>query len=401
MLTKLGSTLGLQSAGRVMLGGGGGDTGVVLGPFANWAALPASGENSALAGVVSLGPGNAYGIAVYDAGASEWALYMAWFDTVADMTAFSEPITTGALASVEASASNDETGVRYQYDGAAWARTAALTAGYAWTLTLTQAVTGADPSGVGAVQAGDYGVYTPAGGTPIVYRLTAPLALPGGGTQAQWLPPEVYAGTVAIQAYLVGTEVVTNDVALNAQGWPTVSRTNGTITTQTTRVRLATTAASGAVSISTLTSGVTSSTKVYLRMLMRAAIGTGATTQVTTVGIPAFGDGSNYLVGAYVSANTALGTFFWDGTGTASSGVNRTTQASVAGLAGPDDLVEVIINTANGIRTCEMYRNGVLVSTSNVVVGAFADQLTLRATSGSTATQTATLDVSGCMVATW
>jgi hypothetical protein len=251
------------------------------------------------------------------------------------------------------------------------------------------------------VQAGDYGVYTPAGGTPIVYRLTAPLALPGGGTQAQWLPPEVYAGTVAIQAYLVGTEVVTNDVALNARGWPTVVRTNGTITSQTTRVRLATSAANGAVSISALTSGVTSSTKVYLRMLMRAAIGTGATTQVTTVGIPAFGDGFNYLVGAYVSANTALGTFFWEGTGTTSSGVNRAPQAAVAGLAGPDDLLEVLINTVQGIRTCEMYRNGVLVSTSNVVAIGFADQLTLRATSGSTATQTATLDVSGCMVATW
>jgi hypothetical protein len=223
----------------------------------------------------------------------------------------------------------------------------------------------------------------------------------GGVPQAQWLPPEVYAGTVTIEAYLVGTENVTDAVALNAQGWPTVVRTNGTITSQTTRVRLATTAASGAVSISTLTSGVTASTKVYLRMLMRAAIGTGATTLSTNVGIPAFGDGSNYLVGAYVSANTALGTFFWEGTGTTSSGFNRASQAAVAGLTDPDDLLEVFINTVQGLRTCEMYRNGVLVSTSNVVAIGFADQLTLRATSGSTALQTATLDVSGCMVATW
>jgi hypothetical protein len=49
-----------------------------------------------------------------------------------------------------------------------------------------------------------------------------------------------------------------------------------------------------------------------------------------------------------------------------------------------------------------MYRNGVLVSTTNVFVFAFADQVTFRATSGSTAgAQTATLDLSGCMVATW
>ena len=380
--------------------GGTGSNGLPLGPFADWATLPASGEDGALAGVASLGLGNAYGLAVYDGGASEWQLQLAWFDTVADMEAFSDPISIGALASVEESADNNENGVRYQYEGS-WVRTAALTAGFAWALTLTQAVTGADPSGVGAVQAGDYGVYTPAGGTPIVYRLTAPLALPGGGTQAQWLPPEVYAGTVAIQAYLVGTEVVTDAVALNAQGWPTVVRTNGTITSQTTRVRLATTSASGLVSITAMTSGVLPTTKIYLRFLMRTQVGTGSAFEATNTNFPFFGSGGNYLLASYISANTALGTFFWTGSGTVSSGVNRAPQAAVAGLAGPDDLLEVLINTEQGVRTCEMWRNGVLVSTSDPVSAPFSDQVTMRAISGSAATETATLDVSGCMVATW
>jgi hypothetical protein len=224
MLTKLGSTLGLQSAGRVLLGGGNGSDGLPLGPYANWAALPASGEDGALASVTSLGAGNAYGIAVYDGGASEWALYMAWFDTFADMTAFAEPISTGALASVEASASNDENGVRYQYDGAAWARTAALTAGFAWALTQSQALTGADPTGIGLVRDGDLGVVALAAG-PVTRRFKAACTVAagaGGGTRPAWIPPAAYASTPTIRTYFVGTE---SNAALVAQGVPTITQT--------------------------------------------------------------------------------------------------------------------------------------------------------------------------------
>ena len=123
MLTKWGAALGLASAGRITSGGGGGNTGVPLGSFADWAALPASGVDGALAYVSDLGTGNAYGIAVYDGGASEWALYMASFDTVADMTAFPELKSVGALAAVQAFALDDENAVRYQWDGSAWVRT--------------------------------------------------------------------------------------------------------------------------------------------------------------------------------------------------------------------------------------------------------------------------------------
>jgi hypothetical protein len=54
MLTKWGSILGLASAGRIASGGG--NTGVPLGPFADWAALPVSAQNESLAFVSDLGP---------------------------------------------------------------------------------------------------------------------------------------------------------------------------------------------------------------------------------------------------------------------------------------------------------------------------------------------------------
>lgn len=370
----------------------------------DWATLPAQDTIQAddEAVVASLGLGNAYGRAVYDG--TDWLLSRAWFDTVADMTAFPELKSVGALASVEASASDDENGVRYQWNGSAWARTAALTAGYAWTLTQAQLVSGADPSGIGAVQEGDYGVFTPAG-VPIVVRYkaaTTVVAGAGGVAQAQWLPPEVYAGTPTIQAYLVGTEDVSNDVALNAQGWPTVTRTNGTLTSQTTRVRLATTTASGNVSFATLTSGVTTTTKVYARALTRMQVGSGTGTATAFCSPGSTNNGTTGITPAYISHNAAKGTFFWTGSADGSTGVDKPSQAAVAGLSGTDDLIEIIVNTAGGVRTCEMRRNGILVSTTDQVASGVADRCIYQVGSFNTAlTSLATMDLSRVMVATW
>jgi hypothetical protein len=110
---------------------------------------------------------------------------------------------------VEASASDDENAVRYQWNGSAWARTAALTAGYAWTITsLDQA----DPSGVGATQIGDYGTFTdPITGAINVYRLaTINIASGiGGGTVTRWIPEDVYGrANLEVVAYCVGDEAM-------------------------------------------------------------------------------------------------------------------------------------------------------------------------------------------------
>jgi hypothetical protein len=382
-----------RTGGLLSGGGGGGSSapnGVVLGPYANWAALPVSADTGALAIVTSIGAGNASGVAVWDG--TEWQLYSGIFDTFADMTAFAEPITVGAVVSVEASGDNNENGVRYQYDGGAWARTAALTNGYAWALS---SISNIDPSGVGATKAGDFGLLNGR-----LYRLTVPLALPGGGTQAYWVSPEVYAGSVTVGAYLVGTEVVSDAVALNLQGWPTVTRTNGTITSQSPRVRLATTGNSAAVGISTLTSGITTATRVYVRYLMRSVVGNGTLDNVTNARLVTFADGANGLFGVYSSAATSKGSFFWTGSGSNSAGVDQQSQAAIPGLSSADDLFEAVIDSVNNI--CEMYRNGVLVSTARRATAAVTDQVQIHVTSGSTAgAQTATLDISQVVVMTW
>jgi hypothetical protein len=208
----------------------------------------------------------------------------------------------------------------------------------------------------------------------------------------------VYAGTPEIQAFLVGTEVVTDDVALNAQGWGTVVRTNGTITSQTTRVRLATTGTSARASISTLTSGVTTSTRVYVRFLYRAEIGNGATTAATGVYFGEFGDGSNLLRPAYYSA-VGANTFFWSGSGVVNTGISATSQPTPPGLTGTDELFELYLDISTGIST--LVRNGVESAASLRFVGSLTDRLAIAAFSGSAATQTATIDLSRVMVATW
>ena len=401
MLTKWGAALGLASAGRIASGGGG-NTGVPLGPFADWAALPASAQDQAFAVVLDLGLPSSYGLATYAAGDGQWKLLFGYFETLADLNAFTDPKALTAMAAVGPSLDAPDS-VRYQWDGSQWLRTPDGT-GYGWTLTETQLLTGGDPSGIGAVQEGDFGTYTPTGGQPILVRYKAATTVAagaGGGTQAQWLPPEVYAGTPEIQAYLVGDEAVATDTTLNAQGWDTVARTSGTITSQTTRVRLATTGTSARASIQTLSSGVTSTTRVYVRFLYRAAIGNGTTTTATGVYFGEYGDGVGGagLRPVYYSS-VGANTFFWSGSGVANTGISATSQPTPPNLTGTDELCELYLDISTGIST--LVRNGVAsaasLRSSSVSV---ADRLAIAAFSGSAATQTATIDLSRVMVATW
>ena len=385
-----------RTGGLLSGGGGGGVLGeaTVWDPVADWSAL------GTIAGPLRTGdrvrvddlvPG--VGFAEYDG--TDWRLAQATFPTEADLTAFAELINTGAFATVGA---GDETDPAYYYTGSAWARMAD-TVPFAWTLSSLD-----DFSAIG-LQDGDFGVYTaPAGGLPVVLRYMALVPRESGagsGFVPAWLPPEVYAGTPRLQAYLVGTESVTTDVTLNAQGWGTVTRTNGTITTQTTRVRLATTAANGDVKISTLNSLFETTTKVYARALTRMAVGNGTLGNITFCSPGAANNGASGIIPAFVSTNQAKGTFFWTGATDASTGVDKASQATVAGLSSSDDMVEVIINTAGGLRSCDMHRNGVLVSTTNLVASVIGDRFIYLAGSFNTATQTATLDVSQVQVFTW
>jgi hypothetical protein len=389
--------------GGLLSGGGGGGA---LGDATVWPAVADWASLGTIAGPLRVGdrvevsdlqPGLAY--AARYSGGGGWELAQAVFPTVADLLAFPEPIFISATAIV---GTGIETDPMYYYDGSNWQRMADGVP-FAWSLTETQLLEGTDPSGIGAVQDGDYGTFTPAGGAPIVVRYNAAVtraAGAGGGTAPAWLPPEVYAGSPTLEAYLVGTESVTTDVTLNAQGWGTVTRTNGTITSQTTRVRLATTAASALAGIDTLTSGVTSSTRIYARLLWRAAVGSGTTTAATGVYMGQLRDGANGIQASYFSAATASGTFFWTGSGTTNGGISQTSQAAIPGLSGTDDLIENYYDIAANVS--ELRRNGITTASSlRSISSADADRFRLVAWSGSAATQTSTMDVSQVQVFTW
>jgi hypothetical protein len=371
MLTKWGAALGLASAGRIASGGGG-NTGVPLGPFNDWSELPASAQDEAFAVVSDLGPTNSYGLATYNASGGQWKLQFgyfetladlnaftdpkaltavaavgpsldepdsvryqwddpnvqwlrtpdpvdyiyaatdwadlptqdtiqtddeavvaslglgnaygravydgtdwllsrAWFDTVADMTAFAQPIATGALASVEASASDDENGVRYQYEGS-WTRTAALTTGYAWDITD---LTNIDPSGIGATQIGDFARYTdPTTGEVAVYRLRSVPAV-GSINLTVWVPASIYGEAgLTIRGYLIGTETMPASGG-TIQGY-TVTTSGGTasVTTSGGEVVLASTTSGHFANLKS-TYVLTEDDRVYVRLNLRLSQASG------------------------------------------------------------------------------------------------------------------------------
>ena len=368
MLTKWGSILGLASAGRIASGGGG-NTGVPLGPFADWAALPVSAQDGAVALVADLGPTSSSGLATYDAGAGQWQLLFGTFLTLADLNAFTEPKSGNALAAVGPSL-DDPTSVRYQWDdpNVQWLRTpdpveyiysastwgtlptqdtiqpmdevtvndlgythssgrgqrhgsewrliegkfqsvsdmtafdtanvvhtdaialvkaggghdeqaiaysyatnqwvrfgATTTAGYAWTLTETQLLEGTDPSGIGLVQEGDYGIFAASGGPIVVrYKVVTIAAGAGGGTRAMWIPPAAYAGTnLVLDSFALGTE---SDAQLAAQGLAVTETNTGTVGTTSGYTDLNAPAVGSGNSVALLTSPVITGAKKFAVM---------------------------------------------------------------------------------------------------------------------------------------
>jgi hypothetical protein len=164
-------------------------------------------------------------------------------------------------------------------------------------------------------------------------------------------------------------------------------------------VRLATTAANGRASISALTSGVTASTRVYVRWLYRVATGNQTLDNATTATLRFF-DGANALFLAMpLSADVAKGVFFWTGSGTVSSGTQQASQAALPNLSGTDVLMEAYLDTSTNIST--VLRDGVEVTASTRISNATADSLIFWAASGPTALQTASMDLSRVVVATW
>lgn len=269
-------------------------TGVPLGPFANWAALPVSAETGALATVTSIGPGNATGTAIWSG--SEWGLYRGIFDSVADLTAFAEPIQVGGVGSVEASGDNNENQVVYVYDGAAWARTAALSGGYAWALSSQW-----DFSAVG-LRDGDFGIWAPENSAPIILRHKSACSFAGGGTRPAWMTPLAYAGTPVLQMWTDGTE---SNVTLAAQGWTIVNDAGCSVTATGGFQRLASPATATAARMQGMVGTVAAGTRVEAIFEARAE-----TSNTSTLALPCMvADGTN---GTYFGQAGTLGNGFKD-----------------------------------------------------------------------------------------
>jgi hypothetical protein len=182
-------------------GGGGGNTGVPLGPFNDWSELPASAQDEAFAVVSDLGPTNSYGLATYNASGGQWKLQFGYFETLADLLAFAEPINPLAVATVGVSLDAPDS-VRYQWDdpNVQWLRTPDPVP-FAWTLSSTR-----DFSAIG-LQDGDFGIYTPSGGEPVLLRYVAACTAVGGGTLPAWVIPDMYGrANLQIVCYVEGSE---------------------------------------------------------------------------------------------------------------------------------------------------------------------------------------------------
>jgi len=230
MLTKWGSALGLASAGRIVSIGGSplGDA-TIWGAVGNWADLstiPAGDiRNNDEVPVNDLGTSHSSGIAKRHG--SEWRLIEGKWDSVADMLAWDttpgQVVHAGAFALVKDTGSHNDDSVTYIYQSGNWVRFAGLTAGYAWTLSSLS-----DFTAIG-LQEGDFGIFTPSGGSPITVRYKAACTIPGGGTVPIWLPPVVYAGSPAIISYLIGNEA--SDAAIIAKNWTIARVAPGTLGT--------------------------------------------------------------------------------------------------------------------------------------------------------------------------
>ena len=214
----------------------------------DWSLLPAEDtvQNMDEAKVGDLGYMHSSGIAERHGG--NWELLQGKFQNVADMNDFDDTIADvrpDAIALVKSGGGHDEESIAYSYQGSAWVRFGTTTtAGYAWTLTETQLLDGTDPSGIGAVQEGDWGIFAASGGPIAVrYKVVTIAAGTTTGTRAMWIPPAAYAGTnLVLDSFALGTE---SDAQLVAQGLAVTEVPTGTVSSVGGYIRLDSPAGAG------------------------------------------------------------------------------------------------------------------------------------------------------------
>jgi hypothetical protein len=166
-----------------------------------------------------------------------WKLIEGKWASVTDMNNWNEgDIHSSAIAYVDPTYQYDEDSIAYYRVGSNWVRMK-KDVPFTWTLTETQLLEGTDPSGIGAVQEGDYGVFAGSGGPVVVrYKIVTVAAGTTTGTRAMWIPPAAYAGTnLVLDGYALGTE---SDAQLVAQGLAVTEVPTGTVSSVGGYIRL-------------------------------------------------------------------------------------------------------------------------------------------------------------------
>jgi hypothetical protein len=278
------------------------------------------------------------------------------FASFADMTAFAEPIVTGALAGVEVSANDDETAVRYQYESG-WARTA-VNQPYVWDSSSLATIGVADPSGVGATRIGDLLRLTLTGGIR-TFRLVSFTS--GGGnvrTENVWVPVELLTGgTLTMVSRMIGTEANRSTCGLTDIIVGGSSSITGASDTIWTRAAVGNGASDNAsMQVTGLSLGATQ--QIYARAIMRAqGVGTLAASR-TIIGIQAGGGGSaDYLF----QGGVAFGPSLVDASGVV-AGFLRSSSVALLPTAGDGELVEMFDEGASVLT--RVWRDGALFQTA-------------------------------------
>jgi hypothetical protein len=264
----------------------------------DWASLPAEDtvQNMDEAKVADLGYMHSSGVAERHGNA--WELLQGKFQNVADMNDFDDTVADvrpNAIGLVKSGGGHDEEAIAYSYQGGAFVRFGAtVTQGYAWTLSSTR-----DFSAIG-LQDGDFGVFTPSGGQPILLRYKAACTTAYGSPMQAWMTPIAYAGTPVMQAWTDGTE---SNVTLATQGWTLVNDAGCTVTATGGFQRLATPSTATAARMQCMAATVLAGTRVETIFEARAA-----TSNTSTLALPfMLADGTN---GTYFGQAGTLGVGF-------------------------------------------------------------------------------------------
>lgn len=241
---------------------------------------------------------------------------------------------------------------------------------------------------------GDYGVFTPSGGAPILVRykpVTNRAASAGSGTVPAWLPPEVYAGSPTLQAYLVGTE---SAGTLAGQGFTVfTSGAGGSVSSVGGFVRCTdgnVASSSASLGVTALSGTIATTTKLYVRFRCRAPAVAGTPFALNLrdgTSVITWAAGSTLYVGGSGTPPSSVGASFLRNSGTA-----------LPTTSGSDWLEFLAEGTAVMNR---MVRNGAEYAAVRTSVGALTATSAIFFGDLSGATTNSTIEFADMQVFTW